>query len=116
MFSVYVYPYTSYPSMHDLTAFQRDLMFVISGLDEPKGLDIKEIVNSYYWEDIRHGRLYPNLDALVEKGLVEKGQHDQRTNKYVLTEYGKREIEARVQWQFQMLSDEIKEDLNIVVS
>ena len=28
--------------MHDLTGFQRDLLYVISGLDEPHGLAIND--------------------------------------------------------------------------
>ncbi len=85
--------------MHDLTGFQRDLLYVIAGLDQPKGLAIKRELDDYYESDINHGRLYPNLDALVEKGLVEKGQQDQRTNAYMLTGRGDRELEARRSWE-----------------
>ncbi len=66
--------------MYDLTGFQRDLLFVIAGEDEPHGLAIKEELEEYYEKEIHHGRLYPNLDTLVDKGLVEKGRRDRRTN------------------------------------
>jgi DNA-binding PadR family transcriptional regulator len=33
--------------------------------------------------------LYPNLDALVEAGFLEKGKLDDRTNEYRLTEAGR---------------------------
>ena len=72
--------------MYDLTGFQRDLLYVIAGLDEPH-------------------RLYPNLDTLVDKGLVEKGQRDRRTNFYTLTRRGSREIDARAEWEAQYLDD-----------
>jgi DNA-binding PadR family transcriptional regulator len=85
--------------MYDLTGFQRDLLYVIAGLDEPHGLAIKEELEDYYEKEIHHGRLYPNLDTLVEKGLVEKGEIDQRTNSYSLTRRGRREIEARREWE-----------------
>ncbi len=85
--------------MHDLTGFQRDLLYVIAGRDEPHGLAIKDELEGYYGTDINHGRLYPNLDTLVDKGLVEKGQIDQRTNSYSLTQRGTREIEARREWE-----------------
>ncbi|PSQ33104.1 PadR family transcriptional regulator [Halobacteriales archaeon SW_12_69_24] len=81
--------------MHDLTGFQRDLLYVITGREEPHGLAIKEELEKYYEKEIHHGRLYPNLDTLVEKGLVEKGQRDRRTNFYTLTRRGRRETEAR---------------------
>ena len=87
--------------MHDLTGFQRDLLYVIAGLQEPHGLAIKEELEEYYEKEIHHGRLYPNLDTLVEKGLVEKGEKDRRTNVYTLTRRGRREIEARREWEHQ---------------
>ena len=81
--------------MYDLTAFQRDLLYVIGGLDHPHGLRVKETLEDYYGDEINHGRLYPNLDVLVTKGLVEKGRKDRRTNYYELTRQGRRELEAR---------------------
>lgn len=69
--------------MHDLTGFQRDLLIVIAGLDDPHGLSVKDELEEYYETDINHGRLYPNLDILVEKG-----QKDKRTNLYYLTQRG----------------------------
>ncbi|MCH7659126.1 MAG: PadR family transcriptional regulator [Euryarchaeota archaeon] len=91
--------------MYDLTGFQRDLLYVIAGENEPNGLAIKEMLESYYDTEIHHGRLYPNLDTLVNKGLVEKGERDRRTNFYRLTSRGRREIAARRQWEGQYLPD-----------
>lgn len=85
-------------TMDDLTGFQRDLLRVIAGMDEPKGLEVKAEIENYYDKEINHGRLYPNLDKLVEKGLVNKGSHDERSNAYEATKRGMREIEARDQW------------------
>lgn len=93
--------------MHDLTGFQRDLLTVIAGLDSPHGLMIKEELETYYETEINHGRLYPNLDSLVEKGLVEKGQKDRRTNVYHLTQRGQREIDARREWENEFVGDQI---------
>ena len=90
--------------MHDLTGFQRDLLVVISGLDEPHGLAVKEELEDYYEGEVNHGRLYPNLDALVDKGLVEKGTLDRRTNVYRLTKRGQRELDARYDWEEQYVS------------
>jgi len=87
--------------MHDLTGFQRDILTVIAGLDEPHGLAVKDELEDYYEQEINHGRLYPNLDDLVDKGLLEKGQLDKRTNVYTLTRRGRREIAARRDWETQ---------------
>ena len=71
--------------MYDLTGFQYDLLYVIAGLYGPYGLAIKEQLADYYEGEIHHGRLYPNLDTPIDKGLVKKGQKDRRTNLYSLT-------------------------------
>ncbi len=91
-------------TMYDLTGFQRDLLYVIAGLDEPHGLAIKEELEDYYESEVNHGRLYPNLDTLVEKALIEKGERDRRTNFYTLTKRGQRELDARKEWEAQYVS------------
>ncbi len=91
--------------MYDLTGFQRDLLYVTAGLDEPHGLALKEELEDYYEKEIHHGRLYPNLDELVDKGLLEKEQADRRTNVYSVTRRGTREIKARRDWEDQYVSD-----------
>ena len=87
--------------MYDLTAFQRDVLYTIAGQDEPHGLAIKDELEEYYETEIHHGRLYPNLDEVVDKGLVEKGELDKRTNYYTITARGQRELEARREWEDQ---------------
>jgi len=84
--------------MYDLTGFQRDLLYVVAGQDEPHGLAIKDELEDYYQKEIHHGRLYPNLDTLVEKG-----EQDRRTNYYTVTTRGQRELEARRDWEEQYL-------------
>ena len=85
--------------MYDLTGFQRDLLYAIAGKDEPHGLAIQDELEDYYERDIQYSLLYPNLDTLVDKGLVEKGERDRRTNYYSITRRGRREIQARREWE-----------------
>ena len=89
--------------MDDLTGFQRDILYVTAGLERPHGLAIKDELEDYYESEIQHGRLYPNLDTLVEKGLIEKGEIDKRTNSYTVTDRGRRELDARNEWELQYL-------------
>lgn len=91
--------------MNDLTAFQRDLLYVIASLDEPHGLEVKTELEEYYTREINHGRLYPNLNTLVDKGLVEKSQHDGRTNVYTLTQRSRDELTARREWENNYLNE-----------
>jgi DNA-binding PadR family transcriptional regulator len=85
--------------MHELSAFQRDLLFVVAGLDGPNGREIGSEVAEYYGEEIQDARLYPGLDTLADKGLVEKREADGRTNSYRLSRRGRRELEARLAWE-----------------
>ena len=87
--------------MHELTGFQRDLLYVIAAADQPSGQDVKSEIEGYYSADINHGRLYPNLDTLVDRNLVEKGQLDRRTNYYDITDEGTSMIEERREWESQ---------------
>lgn len=89
--------------MEQLTGFQRDILYVISGLEEPHGLAIKDELEDYYEHEVNHGRLYPNLDDLVENGFVKKGELDRRTNSYTLTDSGYRALETRREWEEKYL-------------
>ena len=91
--------------MFDLTGFQRDILYVIAGLDEPHGLGIKTELESSYETEINHGRLYPNLDTLVEKGLISKGTIDDRTNSYSITDRGSEMINNRREWESKYLDE-----------
>ena len=91
--------------MNDLTAFQRDILYVIVGQGEPHGLAIKKTLEEYYSQEVNHGRLYPNLDDLVDQGLLDKGTKDKRTNEYTLTESGLHKLRARRDWEGQFFED-----------
>lgn len=95
--------------MEDLTAFQRDILYLVAELGDPHGLAIRNKLQDYYGTDVNHGRLYPNLDTLVEMGLLEKGIKDRRTNEYKITTRGIREIQSRRQWEEKKL-DGVLED------
>jgi PadR family transcriptional regulator PadR len=90
--------------MDKLTGFQRDVLYVIAGLDDespPYGLAIKAELERGYSDEVNHGRLYPVLNQLAERGFVAKGSIDKQTNSYGLTERGHQAIEARREWENQ---------------
>jgi DNA-binding PadR family transcriptional regulator len=92
-------------NVHQLTGFQRDLLYVISGLDRPSGQDIKERLESRTGREITHGRLYPNLDVLVTNEFVEKGEIDRRTNYYAATDYGVDALRQYHEWGTEQLPE-----------
>ena len=97
--------------MFELTGFQRDLLYIIASLDGAHGLGIKNEIETVYEIEVNPSRLYPNLDTLVTKGLVEKGRIDDRTNSYDLTEQGLQLIATRREWEDELLSAEIIQEI-----
>ncbi|MDR9411030.1 MAG: PadR family transcriptional regulator [Haloquadratum sp.] len=94
----------------DLTAFQQNILIILAR--EPMyGLAIKRNLQRYYDDEVNHGRLYPNLDDLVDAGLVEKSELDKRTNQYALTDVGYGAIIDRLRWVFsQLVTDRARAD------
>ena len=86
------------PEVHptDLTQFQLDVLAVLAE-DARKGTAVLGRLGVRYGS-INHGRLYPNLDTLVEMGLADKREVDGRTNEYSITDEGRYVLRERVQW------------------
>ena len=91
---------TETSTARNLTAFQHNILVILS--EEPMyGLAIKRELEDFYGEEVNHGRLYPNLDTLVEKGFVEKSELDKRTNQYELTDDGLAAVVDSLQWTLE---------------
>jgi DNA-binding PadR family transcriptional regulator len=94
----------------ELTAFQQNILVILSE-EAMYGLAIKRDLEAYYGSDVNHGRLYPNLDSLVEMGLVEKSELDKRTNQYELTEKGREAVLDRLRWTLsKFVTDDSRAD------
>ncbi|WP_114578428.1 PadR family transcriptional regulator [Saliphagus sp. LR7] len=87
--------------MDNLTEFQRDLLYIITGSDQPSGQDVSDEITDYYDEEVNNGRLYPNLDTLAEMNLITRGEQDGRTNYYEITDTGLEVIHERREWEEQ---------------
>ncbi len=84
--------------MEELTEFQKNIVNVLVG-GEKYGLAIKKELEEYYDDEVSHGRLYPNLDRLVNIDYVEKRPRDERTNGYRLTDEAREEIRDEIEWR-----------------
>ncbi|WP_416841668.1 helix-turn-helix transcriptional regulator [Haloferax sp. DFSO52] len=85
--------------VHELTAIQRDLLFVVSGMRNPSGKAIKSELEDSQGRALLAGRVYTNLNELVEKDLIAKGSKTGRTNEYSLTEDGRDAVRRRRRWE-----------------
>lgn len=94
--------------MFELTGFQRDLLYCIAGTEEPYGLGIKAELETYGDTEVNHGRLYPNLETLIDKGYVTKSKFDDRTNRYELTDAGRSALAERREWEAEQLGGELE--------
>ncbi|MDZ7687822.1 MAG: helix-turn-helix transcriptional regulator [Halobacteriales archaeon] len=84
--------------MEELTEFQKNIVNVLVGGDK-YGLAIKRELEEYYDSEVSHGRLYPNLDRLVNSNYIEKRPRDERTNEYCLTDEAREEIREEMEWR-----------------
>ena len=67
------------------------------------GLELKEVMQATYGTEINHGRLYPNLNELAERGYLDKSKLDNRSNEYAITEQGLFMVLERIQWEISVL-------------
>lgn len=93
-------------TIRHLTAFQRDLLYIICDLDNPYGLGIKSRVEEYYEEEVNTGRVYQNLNKLAEDDLLEKSEVNKRTKSYNLTDEAIEAMQRRHRWQGRQIDTE----------
>lgn len=75
--------------MVELTPFQRDLLYTLSGLVEPDAETLRAELEFYTQEAVYPGQLYPNLDRLARLGLLQKGAKNDHANCFTLTRQGR---------------------------
>lgn len=104
------------PTASDLNAFQQTILVILA--EEARyGLAIKRELQNYYGSEVNHSRLYPTLDDLADRGLVEKSARDKRTNEYALAETGRDVLLEWFEWLFATYvtdadrADELRERL-----
>jgi len=97
------------------TGFKRNVLYAIAAkggtpdadpMACPYGLSIKRRLETWYGVEVNHGRLYPNLDAVVDDGFVTKHAQDKRTNGYRLTQAG---IDAIVAYHTDVVGAALQE-------
>lgn len=82
----------------ELTRFQQQVLSALGEVEKsgehkyhvPHGLAVKDKLEAseYLGEEVQHGRMYPNLDALADNDLIEKQEVDNRTSGYTVSARG----------------------------
>ncbi|GAA0547518.1 PadR family transcriptional regulator [Halorubrum ejinorense] len=88
---------TDAPSLADLSATHRDLLWVLSQTGPSEGGRLHHALNDYYTDGIDQAQVCDTLKELIERDLVTKQTHD--TPEYRLTESARRALSARQAWQ-----------------
>jgi DNA-binding PadR family transcriptional regulator len=84
----------------ELNRFQYDALAAVRDEGPCSGAEVKEALERRLGKDVNHGRLYPNLDDLVERGLVRKRRNepDNRTNQYEAKAEAEAALRDRSDW------------------
>jgi DNA-binding PadR family transcriptional regulator len=79
------------PRAPELSGFRRDILLILARSEPTNGRGLLDDLSTLRDEDIGDARLYPNLNALVDKGLVEKREnyHDDRSHEFRLADAGR---------------------------
>jgi len=85
--------------MNGLTGFQRDLLYVIVGGDEPNGLEVRAEIDEYYEREIDRAHVYYNRDVLLEDGYIDYSERVGRGKRLKVTEKGFQSIVDRRHWE-----------------
>lgn len=91
----------SRPFGDEITAFQTQALVVIHDLGIAQGTEIADRLSTEFESSVKSGRFYPNMDALTNKGLVNKGQLDDRANAYSLTDEGEERLRNHILWELE---------------
>ncbi|MDB9235808.1 PadR family transcriptional regulator [Halorubrum ezzemoulense] len=84
-------------SLADLSATQRDLLWVLSQTGSSESGPLHHALTDYYTDGIDQARVCDTLEELFERDLVTK--HTDDTTEFRLTESARRALSARQAWQ-----------------
>lgn len=84
--------------LHGLSAFQRDLLTAVAAIEAGGTTDISSKLNDHYPQLVNQGRVYPNVQDLLDRGLLEQHEREFDTPEYSLTETGRTALHNYRQW------------------
>ncbi|MFC6965162.1 PadR family transcriptional regulator [Halocatena marina] len=87
--------------------FERDLLAILACEGPQYGLELKRTVEERWEITLSRSRLYKTVNALIERGLVEKGELTGRASHYAITESGERLLRAYATWIAESLGIDI---------
>lgn len=89
------------PFGDEITLFQTQALVVVHDIGPAQGTEIADRLSTEFGSVVKSGRFYPNMDALTDKGLVNKGQFDDRANAYSLTDKGEERLKNHILWELE---------------
>jgi len=92
--------------LHDYTALERDMCFLLAEHDDPSGHDLGDPLDELYSSGASQSSVYPVLKTLRSDGLVEKRESEGYGSAYVLTEAGREAVREYSEWVEERVPDE----------
>ena len=92
----------------DCSAFEVDLLLAMESIGPAKGQAIRGQLLDRYAE-VKHARLYSNLDRVVDRGFATKEAVDGRTNHYDLSHTGEALVRAYARYVTEHVGGEVDE-------
>lgn len=86
------------PRLAAMTAFRRDVLWVLSHAGPLKQSSVERSLESYYGEPVESDRVAASLADLAELGLVDVDAREERAGEYRLTTPGRRALSGRRVW------------------
>lgn len=88
--------------MNDLSAFQRDILFLVAGLDNPTSHELKNHMEKYRESGVTIERIEPNVRSLKNKNLISEHSN---TEGYTITNSGIHNIWSRREFEKELIQN-----------
>lgn len=87
--------------MRELNIKQEDILIIIGKEPNRPSTEVKEELSEYYERDIQKGLFYPNVDVLVEKGLVREETDNRKPEEreYSITQRGRELLQKQQEFR-----------------
>ena len=94
------------PPLHDSCGLERDVLFQLAALTEPRGAEIVKAIEEAYPSGVNQSRIYQILQSLERQGLADSRDVNGRSKVYWATGEGREAVREYHKWMAARVSEE----------